>query len=226
MHLLAFFGTEEGLKNFFQQRGRHARGSISHRDDESACLRIDLHIDFHDAARRAVLDGVADDVLERAIDQLAMHFNDKTSVSIGAHAATRGAGFEVGVFRDVVQQLDQIHPLQWRDRRTSLQAMQREQLLDQAILDVNKDSVGQSTTAGYAINTKHVQTEVLVENGGTVVIGGIFELSETNDESRIPVLGELPYVGVLFRSRTREVKKSELLIFITPKMITDRNAAR
>jgi type IV pilus assembly protein PilQ len=93
-------------------------------------------------------------------------------------------------------------------------------------LDVNKDSVGQSTTAGYAINTKHVQTEVLVENGGTVVIGGIFELSETNDESRIPVLGELPYVGVLFRSRTREVKKSELLIFITPKMITDRNAAR
>ncbi|SOE06177.1 type IV pilus secretin (or competence protein) PilQ [Variovorax sp. YR752] len=93
-------------------------------------------------------------------------------------------------------------------------------------LDVNKDCVGQSTTAGYAINTKHVQTEVLVENGGTVVIGGIFELSETNDESRIPVLGELPYVGVLFRSRTREVKKSELLIFITPKMITDRNAAR
>jgi type IV pilus assembly protein PilQ len=93
-------------------------------------------------------------------------------------------------------------------------------------LDVNKDTVGQATTAGFAINTKHVQTEVLVENGGTVVIGGIFELTETNDESRIPVLGEVPYVGALFRTRTRVANKTEMLVFITPKMITDRNAAR
>ena len=62
-------------------------------------------------------------------------------------------------------------------------------------LDVNKDTVGQHTAAGFAINTKHVQTEVLVENGGTVVIGGIFELTESNDESRVPVLGEVPYLG-------------------------------
>jgi type IV pilus assembly protein PilQ len=93
-------------------------------------------------------------------------------------------------------------------------------------LDVNKDTVGQPTTAGFAINTKHVQTEVLVENGGTVVIGGIFELTEANDESRIPVLGEVPYLGALFRTRTRSVNKTEMLVFITPKMITDRNAAR
>jgi type IV pilus assembly protein PilQ len=93
-------------------------------------------------------------------------------------------------------------------------------------LDVNKDTVGQPTTAGFAINTKHVQTEVLVENGGTVVIGGIFELTESNDESRIPVLGEVPYVGALFRTRTRTANKTEMLVFITPKMITDRNAAR
>jgi len=93
-------------------------------------------------------------------------------------------------------------------------------------LDVNKDTVGQSTSAGYAINTKHVQTEVLVDNGGTVVIGGIFELTESNDESRIPVLGELPYLGVLFRNKSKSVSKTELLVFITPKMITDRNAAR
>ena len=93
-------------------------------------------------------------------------------------------------------------------------------------LDVNKDTVGQATTAGFAINTKHVQTEVLVENGGTVVIGGIFELTETNDESRIPVLGEVPYVGALFRTRNRTANKTEMLVFITPKMITDRNAAR
>ncbi|MEJ8846549.1 type IV pilus secretin PilQ [Variovorax rhizosphaerae] len=93
-------------------------------------------------------------------------------------------------------------------------------------LDVNKDTVGQATTAGFAINTKHVQTEVLVENGGTVVIGGIFELTESNDESRVPVLGEVPYLGGLFRTRTRTANKTEMLIFITPKMITDRNAAR
>lgn len=93
-------------------------------------------------------------------------------------------------------------------------------------LDVNKDTVGQQTLAGFAINTKHVQTEVLVENGGTVVIGGIFELTESNDESRIPVLGEVPYLGALFRTRNRTFNKTEMLVFITPKMITDRNAAR
>ncbi len=93
-------------------------------------------------------------------------------------------------------------------------------------LDVNKDTVGQQTTAGFAINTKHVQTEVLVENGGTVVIGGIFEMTESNNESRIPVLGEVPYLGALFRTRERTYNKTEMLVFITPKMITDRNAAR
>ena len=93
-------------------------------------------------------------------------------------------------------------------------------------LDVNKDTVGQQTNAGFAINTKHIQTEVLVENGGTVVIGGIFELNETTDESRVPVLGELPVVGALFRTRSRITNKTEMLVFITPKMITDRNAAR
>lgn len=93
-------------------------------------------------------------------------------------------------------------------------------------LDVSKDSRGVNTSAGPAINTKHVQTEVLVENGGTVVIGGIFELTETNDESRIPVLGEVPVVGALFRKRDRTANKTEMLVFITPRMITDRNASR
>ncbi|AGU50725.1 putative type 4 pilus secretin PilQ [Variovorax paradoxus B4] len=92
-------------------------------------------------------------------------------------------------------------------------------------LDVSKDTRGVSTSAGPAINTKHVQTEVLVENGGTVVIGGIFELTETNDESRVPVLGEVPYLGALFRSRERVVNKVEMLVFITPKMIARQNAA-
>ena len=73
---------------------------------------------------------------------------------------------------------------------------------------------------------KLVIRRTLRENGGTVVIGGIFELTETNDESRIPVLGEVPYLGALFRTRNRVANKTEMLVFITPKMITDRNAAR
>jgi type IV pilus assembly protein PilQ len=93
-------------------------------------------------------------------------------------------------------------------------------------LDVNKDSVGQATAAGFAINTKHIKTQVLVENGGTVVIGGIFELNESESETRVPILGDLPYVGNLFKSKQRSANKQEMLVFITPKMISDRSAAR
>jgi type IV pilus assembly protein PilQ len=67
---------------------------------------------------------------------------------------------------------------------------------------------------------------VLVENGGTVVIGGIFEQSERNDITKIPLLGDVPVVGNLFRTTTRSANKTELLVFITPKVITDRTAAR
>ena len=93
-------------------------------------------------------------------------------------------------------------------------------------LDVNKDSVGQSTSAGFAINTKHIKTQVLVENGGTVVIGGIFELNETESETKVPGLGDIPGIGNLFKSRQRSSNKQEMLVFITPKMISDRAAAR
>jgi type IV pilus assembly protein PilQ len=93
-------------------------------------------------------------------------------------------------------------------------------------VDVNKDSVGQSTAAGFAINTKHIKTQVLIENGGTVVIGGIFELIETSTETRVPFVSELPGIGNLFKNRSRTANKQELLVFITPRMITDRAAAR
>ena len=89
-------------------------------------------------------------------------------------------------------------------------------------LDVNKDTVGQSTAAGFAINTKHIKTQVLVENGGTVVIGGIFELTETENETKVPFLGDLPGVGNLFKTRSRLANKQEMLVFITPKVITDK----
>jgi type IV pilus assembly protein PilQ len=93
-------------------------------------------------------------------------------------------------------------------------------------VDVNKDSVGQATASGFAINTKHIKTQVLVENGGTVVIGGIFELTETESETRVPFLADLPVAGNLFKQRQRSANKQELLVFITPRMISDRAAAR
>ena len=93
-------------------------------------------------------------------------------------------------------------------------------------VDVNKDSVGQSTSAGYAIDTKHVQTQVLVENGGTVVIGGIYVQTDTNSTEKIPFLGDIPVLGNLFKSRTSEADRSELLIFLTPKVVSEKGALR
>ena len=93
-------------------------------------------------------------------------------------------------------------------------------------VDVTNDSVGQSTAAGFAINTKHVKTQVLVENGGTVVIGGIFTQNDREDVTKVPFLGDIPYLGNLFKTKTVSTSKSELLIFLTPKVVTDRTAAR
>ena len=93
-------------------------------------------------------------------------------------------------------------------------------------VDVTKDSVGRATTAGFAINTKHVNTQVLVENGGTVVIGGIFEQQDREDVTKVPWLGDVPYLGNLFKTRTTSTSKTELLIFLTPKVVTERTAAR
>src|SRR5574337_318869 len=94
------------------------------------------------------------------------------------------------------------------------------------LLDVSKDSRGAPTPGGPAINTKHANTQVLVENGGTVVIGGIFTLSERTDVNKVPFLGDLPVMGALFRNTARTSQKTELLIFITPKIVNERLAAR
>jgi type IV pilus assembly protein PilQ len=93
-------------------------------------------------------------------------------------------------------------------------------------LDVNKDSVGRATLQGFAIDTKHVRTQVLVENGGTVVIGGIFTQENREEINKVPLLGDIPYMGWLFKNRLLTTKKTELLVFITPKIVTDRTAAR
>ena len=88
-------------------------------------------------------------------------------------------------------------------------------------LDIAKDSVGQITTAGYAINTKHVKTQVLVDNGGTVVIGGILEAADKDDVAKVPGLGQLPGLGWLFKSQQLTQRKTEMLIFVTPRVLAD-----
>ncbi|MFG6432353.1 type IV pilus secretin PilQ [Roseateles sp. LYH14W] len=93
-------------------------------------------------------------------------------------------------------------------------------------VDVNKDSRGTLTPQGYAINTKHVQTQVLVENGGTVVIGGIYTQDEGETINKVPLLGDVPFVGNLFKNKTRTTSKTELLIFLTPKVVSERAAVR
>jgi type IV pilus assembly protein PilQ len=86
-------------------------------------------------------------------------------------------------------------------------------------LDVAKDSVGEQTDAGPAINTKHVQTRVEVEDGGTVSIGGIYATNDRDDVTRVPVLGKIPVLGALFRHRAHRDQRSELAVFITPRVV-------
>jgi type IV pilus assembly protein PilQ len=86
-------------------------------------------------------------------------------------------------------------------------------------LQVHKDSVGQSTPAGFAIDTKHVSTQVRVEDGGTVMIGGIYETNENSNRAGVPGLREMPGFSWLFGNRTRRHSKQELLIFLSPKML-------
>src|SRR4051795_6540424 len=93
-------------------------------------------------------------------------------------------------------------------------------------LDVNNDAPGATTPAGVQINTKHVKTEVLVENGGTVVIGGIYSQNDRTDITKVPFLGHLPIVGWLFKNNSTSSTKNELLVFITPRVVNERLTIR
>jgi type IV pilus assembly protein PilQ len=88
-------------------------------------------------------------------------------------------------------------------------------------LNINKDSVGQIYLGTPSINTREIKTQVLVENGETVVLGGVYEQEETNDVIKVPFLGDLPVLGALFRQTRKSDGKEELLIFITPKIIKE-----
>ncbi len=95
-------------------------------------------------------------------------------------------------------------------------------------LDINKDTPNTtlSTGAGVAIDTKHVKTEVLVDNGGTVVIGGVYTQTTRDNTQRIPFFGDLPYIGWLFKNREWIDDKTELLVFITPKIVAEGLSVR
>lgn len=93
-------------------------------------------------------------------------------------------------------------------------------------VDVNKDSVGQETLAGFAIDTKHVKTQVLIDNGGTVVIGGIFQQVERDNVTKVPLFGDIPVFGHLFKTTGVVNEKTELLIFLTPRIVDDKMSVR
>ncbi|MCB1984863.1 MAG: type IV pilus secretin PilQ [Burkholderiales bacterium] len=90
-------------------------------------------------------------------------------------------------------------------------------------LSVNQDKIGESINAFLPppINTKQVTTKVLVENGGTVVIGGIFERAENNVVNKVPLLGDIPYIGHIFRNTAKQDDKRELLVFVTPRILNE-----
>lgn len=89
-------------------------------------------------------------------------------------------------------------------------------------LEVSNDEVGAILRDGVAINTKGIKTKVTVENGGTVVLGGVYQQNEMQTDNKVPLLGDIPILGYLFKSSTRTQARKELLVFITPKIIEDQ----
>ena len=88
--------------------------------------------------------------------------------------------------------------------------------------DTRGETVSTSTGDAVAIDTQEIKTQVLVENGETIVLGGIFQQTSSDGVTKIPLFGDLPVVGALFRNTSQLQQKRELLIFVTPKIITER----
>lgn len=118
------------------------------------------------------------------------------------------AGGSTTEFEDAVLSL-QVTPQITPDGRINMQ------------LEIRQDSVAAGGGDIPAINTNTVSTTALVNNGETIVLGGVFREENTTTESKTPVLGDIPYVGRLFKRTSRASRRTELLIFITPKIIAD-----
>ena len=88
--------------------------------------------------------------------------------------------------------------------------------------DTRGETVSTSTGEAVAIDTQEIKTQVLVENGETIVLGGIFQQTSSDGVTKVPVFGDLPLVGALFRNTSVLQEKRELLIFVTPKIVMER----
>ena len=94
-------------------------------------------------------------------------------------------------------------------------------------MNINQDSLGDLVLAGSngsqipTIDTTELTTQVLVGNGETVVLGGVFRTVDVENESKIPLLGDIPYLGKLFKTKSLTQEKAETLIFITPRILAD-----
>lgn len=101
---------------------------------------------------------------------------------------------------------------------------------DRIIMDLNitKDNpdFSRSVLGVPPVDTREIETSVIVENGETVVLGGVFERTETRSKERVPFFGDLPYVGFMFKQELRKDENKELLIFVTPKVLKDTLSAR
>lgn len=88
-------------------------------------------------------------------------------------------------------------------------------------IHANEDTVGDVFGGVPSVNTKQINTQVLVDNGGTVVIGGIYTQAQTDSTTKVPLLGDIPIIGWLFKQNAVTDNKRELLIFISPKILQD-----
>ncbi|MCH8135270.1 MAG: type IV pilus secretin PilQ [Proteobacteria bacterium] len=120
------------------------------------------------------------------------------------------AGGSITEFEDAVLSLE-VTPQITPDGRINMQ------------LDIRQDSVAPGTGAVPAINTNQITTSALVNDGETIVLGGVFREENTTIETKTPILGDLPYIGWLFKRTETAARRTELLIFITPKIIADVN---
>ncbi len=90
-------------------------------------------------------------------------------------------------------------------------------------LEVNQDAIGKQTNAGLSIDTRKISTNVLVNDGETVVLGGIYERSKTNTITRLPFISDIPVLGSLFQKTGLRESRKELLIFVTPHIVSEDN---
>ncbi len=142
--------------------------------------------------------------------------------------ATIEDGEEIPYTRTTYEDGKPVSSIEWKKAVLSLKVTPQITPDGNVIMDlkVNKDSRGTDTSAGPAIDTKQIQTKVLVENGGTAVIGGIYLHSVSNTKDQVPFLGDIPILGNLFKHKSAIKAKRELLIFVTPRIMAQELVIR